>query len=229
MQGGQAVRGPNTLATLGRMAPRRPSPLQPLKEERRALLVGYFAGAVEELLSQGESYSDLSVERLIKAVDVSRSTFYTYFDDKSTLLQAIGESVTLELAAAGAQWFDLPAGATKEQLTEALGALFETYRQHQRVLRAITEAAAYDSRVRELHLALVDQAATGLREHIETHQKSRTITRSLDAASTATWLVWMLERGLYQMVAPADEAEAQHLLGSLADLIWRILYDKTPS
>lgn len=206
------------------MSTRRAKPLQPLKEERRALLVGYFADAVEELLAQGDSFSDLSVEKLIKAVDVSRSTFYTYFDDKSALLEAIGESVTLDLAGAGSQWFDLPAGATKDELREAFRALFDTYRRHQRVLRAITEAAAYDGRIRDLHQALVARAVGGLQGHIEAQQKARTVDNALNARDTAGWLVWMLERGLYQAVAPADAADAERLLDSLTELVWRALY-----
>jgi AcrR family transcriptional regulator len=206
------------------MSTRPSKPLQPAKEERRALLVGYFTDAVEELLDAGESYSDLSVERLIKAVDVSRSTFYTYFDDKSALLQAMGENVTLDLAAAGASWFELPATATKPELADALRTLFHTYRRHQSVLRAITEAAAYDGRIRELYQALVDRAAVGLCAHIESDQRAGTVAGGLDPALTATWLVWMLERGLYQVVAPAEEAEVERLLSSLTDLVWRALY-----
>jgi AcrR family transcriptional regulator len=203
----------------------RSKPLQRLKEERRAMLVGYFADAVEELLDGGAAYSDLSVETLIKAVDVSRSTFYAYFDDKSGLLRAMGEDVTIDLAQAGAHWFDLPPTATRNDLRAALRPLFETYRRHQMVLRAITEAAGYDAGIRELHQALVERAATGLAGHIKSAQKAGSAARELDAARTAAWLVWMLERGLYQMVAPAGETEVERLLDSMTTLVWRTLYD----
>lgn len=200
---------------------RRPKPLQPDKGERRTMLVGYFTDAVEELLEGGESYSDLSVERLINAVDISRSTFYTYFNDKSGLLRAMGEDVTQDLATAGAHWFELSPNASKEELRDALQPLFETYRQHQMVLRAITETAAYDAGIRELHLALVERAATGLRGHLEQLKWAK----SGDAERTALWLVWMLERGLYQLVGPAGEDEVEGLLSAMTDLVWGALYD----
>ena len=206
------------------MAP-RPKPLQPDKEERRARLVGYFTTAVEELMAGGETYADLSVERLINAVDVSRSTFYAYFGDKSELLRAMGEDVTLDLAQAGAHWFELPTSGSKKDLGEALRPLFETYRQHQMVLRAITEAASYDAGIRELHQALVERAASGLESHIAAAQKAKTAAKELDSRRTALWLVWMLERGLHQLVASADEKEVDGLLGSMTDLVWRTLYE----
>src|ERR1700752_647686 len=144
----------------------RAKPLQPDKDERRARLVAYLTEAVEDLMAGGEAYSDLSVARPITAVDISRSTFYTYFDDKIGLLRAMGEDVTRDLAEAGAHWFELPATATHDELAAALRPLFDTYRRHQMVLRAIIDAAAYYAGMRELHSALVEQAATGLQGHI---------------------------------------------------------------
>jgi len=204
---------------------RTSKPLQPSKEERRVVLARYFSEAVEPLLAAGEAYSDISVERLITSVDISRSTFYAYFDDKGDLLKAIGEDVTLDLAAAGAHWFELPADADRAALRAALVPLFETYRRHRRVLEAITEAASYDANIRALHLALVDRAATGLADHIRVQQAVGAMPTDLDPDASARWLVWMLERGLYQLYAPADPAEGERQLDALTALVWRALYE----
>lgn len=200
-------------------------PLQPLREERRELLATHFVRAVEPMLEAGESYADISVERLITAVDISRSTFYVYFDDKGDLLRAMAEDVTRDLAEAGASWFELPTDATKDDLRQALRPLFDTYRRHQTLLGAITEAAGYDPRVREQHLALVEEAVNGLEGHIKTQQRAGAAAPELDARRTAKWLTWMHERGLYQMVASASAAETRKLLDAMTDLVWRTLYE----
>jgi AcrR family transcriptional regulator len=189
------------------------------------VLTRYFTEAVEPLLAAGESYADISVERLITAVSISRSTFYAYFDDKGDLLRAMGEDVTLDLATAGAHWFELRPEADRAALRAALLPLFDTYRRHQRVLRAITETAAYDPNIRALHLALVERAATGLSGHIRAQQDAGAVVAELDPDQSSLWLVWMLERGLYQLVAPAEPAEVDRLLDSLTALVWRMLYD----
>jgi len=199
-------------------------PLQPPREERRELLARHFVQAVEPLLEAGESYADISVERLITAVDISRSTFYVYFDDKGDLLRAMAEDVTRDLAEAGASWFEMPTDASKSDLRQALRPLFDTYRRHHTLLGAITEAASYDPRVREQHLTLVNEAVTGLQGHIKTQQRAGAAAPELDALRTAKWLTWMHERGLYQMVATASAAETRRLLDAMADLVWRTLY-----
>lgn len=207
------------------MPARSRKPLQPSKEERRTTLARYFGEVVEPLLAAGESYSDISVERLITAVDISRSTFYIYFDDKGDLLKAIGEDVTLDLAAAGAHWFELPADADQAGLRAALVPLFATYRRHRQVLQAITEAASYDANIRTLHLALVDRAATGLADHVRAQQAAGAVPAHLEPETTARWLVWMLERGLYQLYAPAEPDAADEVLDTLTALVWRMLYE----
>lgn len=202
---------------------RRPAkPLQPTREERRLELARYFIDAVTPMLAAGEVYSEVSVARMITTVGISRSTFYTYFDDKPDLLRAMGEDITLDLAEAGQAWFDLSSPSDRGALRAALAPLFATYRRHHLLLRAITDAAAYDAGMRTLHAALVARAVQGLEGHltgIPDHDG-----HPLDGPRSALWLVWMLERGLYQVVAPADDAESERQLDAVAELTWRVLY-----
>jgi AcrR family transcriptional regulator len=207
------------------MTPPATRPLQPPHEERLARLSRHFVEVVEPLLERGESYADLSVERLIQAADISRSTFYVYFEDKGDLLRAMAADITVDLAAAGASWFALDSGATRDDLREALRPLFETYRRHRSILGAVSEAAAYDARVREQHKLLVERAVTELSEHIAAQQRRGAAAPELHPRRTAQWLTWMHERGLYQLVAPAEEAEAEDLLETMTDIAWRTLYE----
>ncbi len=172
----------------------------------------------------GDSYVDISVERLITSVDISRSTFYAYFDDKGDLLGAMAEDVTRDFAIAGAVWFELESEATRRDLRDALSVLFTAYRKHRTLLGAITEAAAYDRRVRAQHLALVEAAVDGMSAHIRAQQKAGAAAPELDPRRTAKWLAWMYERALYQLVAPASTAEARKLVNAATDLVWRALY-----
>lgn len=193
-------------------------PLMPNKNERRLVLARLFLDVVGPLLEAGESYSDISVERLITAVDVSRSTFYSYFKDKGELLAAMAEDVTTDLSEAGGVWFSLDRPESAEDLATALRPLLVTYRRHQAILRSITDGAAYDPNIRTLHTVLVRRAITELSAHFERSGFDR------DPVRTATWLVWMLERGLYHVVAPADDDELEVQVAVLADLLWRALY-----
>lgn len=190
----------------------------PKKNERRLVLARLFLEVVSPMLEAGEPYSDISVERLITAVDVSRSTFYSYFKDKGELLAAMAEDVTTDLSEAGGVWFVLDRPESADDLANALRPLLITYRKHRAILRSITDGASYDSNIRTLHTVLVRRAVTELSSHFERSGLE------LDPIPTATWLVWMLERGLYHVIAPVDDDELELQLVVLADLLWRALY-----
>ena len=207
-----------------RVTPRSLGAVTDEHAQRRSRLTRRLTDTVERLLADGQRYADLSVETLITDTGISRYTFYRYYRDKGDLLAAIGADVTLDLAQAGAQWFDFPADGTKADLRAALQPLFRTYRRHRTVLGAIVETASYDAQIREVHSALVARAADGLREQIGQAQRAGAAAPALDARRSAEWLVWMLERGLAQLVAEASTREVAKLLDAMTELVWRALY-----
>ena len=148
----------------------------------------------------------------------SSDLFYSYFKDKGELLTSMAEDITADLADAGGVWFGLDRPTNPTDLADALRPLMVTYRRHQAILRSITDGAAYDPSLRTLHTVLVTRAIYELKVHFER------VHLELDAERSATWLVWMLERGLQHIIATADETEAEASLQVLAQLLWRALY-----
>ena len=69
------------------------------------MLSRHFVSVVEELVENGVRYADLSVEAIITAGGISRSTFYVYFEDKGDLLVAMAQDVIGDLVADGASWW----------------------------------------------------------------------------------------------------------------------------
>ena len=188
------------------------------------MLSRHFVGVVEELVEQGSAYADLSVEAIITAGGISRSTFYVYFDDKGDLLVAMAQEVIGDLVATGSSWWDLPVDATRADLHKALQVPIDTYRQHRTILGTVAETAAYDLRVREQQRSLIDQVVAALTTYIGDAQRAGVTAPNLDAARTAQWLIWMIERGLYQLVGSADEQEVERQLDALTEIIWRVIY-----
>jgi AcrR family transcriptional regulator len=179
---------------------------------------------VQRLLAEGESYAEISVERLVSEAKISRSTFYVYFEDKGDLLVAMAQDVIGDLLADGASWWELPVGATREDLHKALRVPIDTYRKHRTILGTVAETAAYDPRVREQQRKLIDQVVTALTTYIGDAQRAGVADVHVDAARTAQWLIWMIERGLYQLVGAADNAEAECQLDALTEIVWRVIY-----
>jgi AcrR family transcriptional regulator len=197
------------------------------RAHRRESVQSELLGAVDRLLHNGESYTELSVERLVAEAGLSRSTFYVYFEDKGDLLRALAEDVIVEAGEAGRRWWDLPPDATKDDVRDALRQVFSTYRSHRAVFRAVVDTAAYDSAVSHQFGALVRGLITELAGHIRTGQERGYVKQGLDPDRTAAWLTWMAERGLNQLVADASEDECERLVDALTDILWNTLYEGT--
>jgi TetR/AcrR family transcriptional regulator, ethionamide resistance regulator len=190
------------------------------------MLSRHFVGIVEHLVQNGATYADLSVEAIITAGGISRSTFYVYFADKGDLLVAMAQDVIGDLVATGPSWWDLPVDANKADLHTALRVPIDSYRTHSTILGIVAETAAYDPRVREQQQVLIDSVVASLDRYIADAQSTGSADPQLDSRRTAQWIIWMLERGLYQFAGSADAHEAEQLLAALTDIIWRVIYGR---
>src|SRR5215212_8226744 len=57
----------------------------PNRAARRADILRALADAAKDLVCDGETFADLSVERLSRQAGISRASFYLYFEDKGEL------------------------------------------------------------------------------------------------------------------------------------------------
>jgi AcrR family transcriptional regulator len=200
------------------------NPLRSTHDDRRGVLSRHFIAVLEPLMEAGEPYSGLSVERIIRAGGIARSTFYAYFADKGELLSAMAEDVISDLSEAGHSWWTLPHDATRADLRAALTPAIEVQRSHRGILEAVADTAAYDPRVRQRQETLINEVVTNLARHISDAQAHGSACPALNPLHTAQWLIWMHERGLHQLVGRAEESDVEHLLASLTDIVWRTLY-----
>lgn len=194
------------------------------RQLQREASVARIVAATQELLSETERFADISVEMVLARAGVSRSTFYSYFDDTGHLLRAVGEGVVGEVVVSARKWMDLDTALDEQQLIEIFTELVATYRRRARLLAALAEASTYDAGVREEFHRLLAIGHNELAGHIERAQATGGVRADVDPAATAAWLVWMVERGLYQQVRPAAEEDVDRHVTSLAAIVWHALY-----
>lgn len=194
------------------------------RAQRREEIRDRLLAVVERLLSEGENYTEISVERLVTDARLSRSTFYVYFEDKGDLLRAWFGEIEAEIAAAARDWWGLAGTSSREDLRAALSAVVKTYQPHTTLMAAMYDAAAYDLAVRGLVGAMMDRNIAGLRKHIRAGQREGFIDPELPAQQTAAWLTWMAERGLHQLVRGAPDAELERLIDAYTGIVWNTLY-----
>ncbi|WP_370501072.1 TetR/AcrR family transcriptional regulator [Mycolicibacterium sp. jd] len=195
------------------------------KEDRRQQMREQLLRGVEGLLAEGERYTNLSIDRIVAAGGVGRSNFYVYFGDKGALLQEFFEDMVVDLTTHAKPWWELTAKASKDELREAFRGIFTVFRPHRHVWGAAVEAASYDDGMHERFQDLMSGAVAALAHHIRQAQSQGFARPDRDPDTMASWLLWMTERGLYQLISHADAVRFEALLESFTDIYWDSLYD----
>jgi AcrR family transcriptional regulator len=193
-------------------------------QARRDALRAQVLSIVEQQLRSGETFADINVASVVAEAGISRSTFYAYFVDKSTLLRTWYTEFTEVILGAVQTWWSLDGTATKEDVRAALERIMDTYRAHPELIVATHEAIGNDHGVREAVDDAMRRYIDGLRSHIETGQAIGFIDPSLPAAETAYWLQWMAERGLHRMLREESESSQERLAEAYAGIVWNSLY-----
>ncbi|MCV7102877.1 TetR/AcrR family transcriptional regulator [Mycobacterium palustre] len=168
-------------------------------------------------------YTEISVEKLSAAADLTRTTFYAYFEDKVDLLLAWLDDVRDDVGAAPATWAAGPTAPTRAELRQRIDEALARYRPHASVLAALRDTALFEARADSAYRALVHQSVDGLRDHIEHGQTGGWIQPSLPALQVATWLASMVHRSL-SASPPLDDAEYAEHLDGYTDIFWNTLY-----
>jgi AcrR family transcriptional regulator len=173
-------------------------------------------------LAEQKPFRDLTVEEIARAVEISRSAFYLHFRDKGDLLLAALEEVDEELRVAAERWW-LREGAPAERIRVAVAAIVSVWTEHDRLLRVVTEVAAYDEEVRAEWLRIIGRFIDSAAERIGAEQRQGIVPASLDAPAAAEALVWMAERccGVYLL---RGERSPDELVEQLASVWAAALY-----
>ncbi len=193
--------------------------------DRRARVAERLRETVERLLEAGEAYASISIERLMSESDLSRSTFYAYFSDKSDLLQEWSREIAAATRTAGTTWTQMEGPFERDALRDALRRVMVAYRPHAALASAAYDATVYDERLRVDVTAVIDSHRDAVAEHVRRGQREGWVDATLLPDQTAAWLVWMTERVFHQHLARvAEDAEFDALVEGFADVVWNALH-----
>ncbi|MGW2666390.1 TetR/AcrR family transcriptional regulator [Nocardia tengchongensis] len=197
----------------------------PSRRDRRAAWELRFLEATERLLREGNTFTDLSVDRLAAAAATSRATFYTYFEDKGDLLRRAPRYLLGDLRDANSRqwWATATRSPDARELLRATNDIVATYRAHQPLLAALAEAAAYDERVAAEYRQMVAEICDNTRLRIEAGHEAG-VVRALPSAEVGSAVTWMVERVCDQMVRTGPPEQDSTIAVALAEIIWSCLY-----
>jgi AcrR family transcriptional regulator len=173
--------------------------------------------AVNELLAEGASYTDLDIGRIAERAGISRTAFYFYFADKRELLIRMTEGVMGLLYEQAEGWWS-GTGSAPANLETALRTAAALYRDNAAILCAIVEVSGYDDEVGAFWRGVIGRFEEATSARLE-HEWGAG-AHSPSARATAFSLSWMTERVLYQSVVQDGEVDREELVDALV-AVWQ--------
>ena len=194
------------------------------RAQSRADLVHRLLPAVESLLAEGQSYTDVSVEDILERAGVPRSTFYYHFRDKGELLIAVSADAVEQIVGISNGLYVEGVHRSRTKFTGAVRRTMRAWSAHVPLMNALAELAAYNPAVKEQFLAGWRRAQQRVTDHIREGQAAGFVRQDLHPEYVAGWLTWMAERGIALLVWPAPEGQLDEISTALAATVWHTLY-----
>jgi len=198
------------------------------RKQRREQMEQRLLDATERLMSDGTSFTELSVDRLSTEAGISRASFYIYFEDKGHLLRRLTSEVFAELASAGERWWGVAGRRNPDDVRAAMAGIIASFRRHQPVLVALNEMAGYDPATARTYRELLIEISGRVTQVVEDGQADGSIRPELPAATTASALTWMVERSCQQNLPAKPPDYDAELAATLTEIVWGALYLRSP-
>lgn len=196
---------------------------------RRAAAAARILDATERLLRAGERYTEIPVERLLTEADVSRSTFYVHYADKSALLAALAQHAVDEVSAAAETWWQHDHKSSPAGTAATVRELIKVYRKHAPVLRTLAEVAAYDDDLHDLWRDRRDRYAASVAERVLSEQRAGLVAPQVDVEVAAAAITQMCDTAILEHVAHGSARKDKQLAETLARIGWLAYYGQVPT
>ena len=187
---------------------------------RREATQEKILAAFRGLLESGSPVAATSVDRIISAAGVSRSTFYAHFPDKRELIARLAAEDSEPWMALAQPVLSDPS-STREDFEGVVRQLVVNWHEHAVVGAAIIELAEYDEAAR----AAWQQTIAGMSQTVADHLRMRWAGRESEHAdpdTVAEVLAWMVERCCHKMLTDEDPGADERAIAALTEVVWRV-------
>src|SRR5215470_11476596 len=187
---------------------------------RSAASEAQLMAAVERLVDSGESFTEISVQRIIDEAHVSRATFYAHFRGKADVLVRLAERLRESLLELARQW-DPGAGEDgADRYTRFFEQVIAHNRTHRGVINAVGELASYDPDVRDFYTAGLE----GFDEHVLrtllAEQDAGSTPVDVDAVAASRVIVWGGAQAIAHHISVDDGSGDASLARELGRIWW---------
>lgn len=167
-------------------------------------------------------WADVSIDDVMTASGLSRTSFYRHFDDRQDLIFTLLADVGEHTGAPARRWLEAT-GDPAKAVRAAVAELADVYAAHGPVLRAIAEAAAHDAEIDDAYHQLADAFIETVASRIAADVAAGR-SRITNPTETARALVWMNERYLTETMGRVPQGDADHAATVLGEIWVHTIY-----
>ena len=177
-------------------------------------------------------FREMTVNRLMAKLPVSRPTFYQYFHDLHELMECLLDDLREDIMAGAVPWFT-GTGEVTGLLRQSLEALVRTGYEKGPILKAVADAAPNDERLENVWFEFLHHFDEAVATRIDADQRQRLIPE-LDAAAIARALNRLDAYSLIEAFGQHPRKKPGPTLGAIERIWistlygWRQLNGETP-
>ena len=168
-------------------------------------------------LFERDGYDATSVSRIVEAAEVSRGTFYLYFDSKRDVFGSIMDEICAGLVAVQER-ASSEERRPEEMVRQAIATYVVFYREHARMMAVLEQLATYDDDCRALRLEMRRTVAERAEKLIASMQRHELADPCIDARYAALALTGMVDRFAYVWLVLGEELEEAQVVDNLSRL-----------
>jgi AcrR family transcriptional regulator len=192
---------------------------------RSAATQAKLLSTMEELLESGESFTDITVQRIIEEAGVSRATFYAHFRTKSDVLVCLADRLREQQLARARSW-DPTLGDEDgaERYTRYWLEILAAQRASHSIMAAVRLAASYDPNVGDFYSDDLETFDELIRSLLLSEQAVGSAPADLDAANASKIIIWGVGGVMARHLGTDDGSGDAAFARELGRIFWHGVY-----
>lgn len=162
-----------------------------------------------------DGFDGASISRIVESANVSRGTFYLYFESKEDIFRTLADDLLAHIVE-----FQEPLDRLEPQETirRSIGAYVSYYRENARIMAVLEQVATHDDEFRVLRRDMRRGVAERAVRFIASLQRHGVVPATVDPRYAATALTGMVDRFAYVWLILEEDFDEAEVVENLTRL-----------
>jgi AcrR family transcriptional regulator len=164
---------------------------------------------------EDDGFDGASVSRIVDEANVSRGTFYLYFESKEDIFRTLAEGLLTQVVELQRPTEEV---SPIETIRRSIAAFVVYYREHARLMAVLEQVATHDVSFRTLRRDMRRGVAERAVRFIAAMQRRGVVPETVDPRYAATALTGMVDRFAYVWLILEEDFEENEVVDNLTTL-----------